>query len=45
VGCIEEVAFRQGWIDAAAMRALADPLRKSGYGEYLLDLVDEAEGR
>ena len=44
IGCIEEVAFREGFIDAAQLRALAEPLRKSGYGEYLLDVLAEAEG-
>ena len=39
VGCPEEIAFRKGWIDEAKLRALAEPLRKSGYGEYLLSLV------
>ena len=39
VACPEEVAFMQGWIDEAALRALAEPLRKSGYGEYLLDIL------
>ncbi len=43
IGCIEEVAFREGLIDAAQLRALAQPLRKSGYGDYLLDVVDEYE--
>jgi len=45
IGCIEEVAFREGFIDADQLRALAEPLRKSGYGDYLLDVVAEAEGR
>jgi glucose-1-phosphate thymidylyltransferase len=45
VGCIEEVAFREGYIDGAQLRALAEPLLKSGYGEYLLDVLAEAEGR
>jgi glucose-1-phosphate thymidylyltransferase len=45
IGCIEEVAFREGFIDAAQLRTLAEPLRKSGYGEYLLDVLAEAEGR
>jgi glucose-1-phosphate thymidylyltransferase len=45
IGCIEEVAFREGFIDAAQLRALAEPLRKSGYGDYLLDVLAEAEGR
>ena len=40
IGCIEEIAWRAGWIDDAQMRALAAPLRKSGYGEYLQRLVD-----
>ncbi|MBI1244808.1 MAG: glucose-1-phosphate thymidylyltransferase RfbA [Alphaproteobacteria bacterium] len=39
IGCPEEVAWRQGWIDDAALARLAEPLRKSGYGEYLLRLV------
>ena len=45
IGCIEEVAFREGYIDARQLRALAQPLRKSGYGEYLLDVLAESEGR
>jgi len=39
IGSIEEVAFRQGYIDAAQLRKLAEPLKKSGYGEYLLRLL------
>ncbi len=38
VGCIEEVAYRMGYIDAAQLRKLAEPLMKSGYGKYLLDI-------
>lgn len=38
VGCIEEVAYRMGYIDAAQLRRLAEPLMKSGYGKYLVDL-------
>ena len=45
IGCIEEVAFREGLIDATQLRALAQPLRKSGYGEYLLDVVAEPRER
>ncbi len=41
VGCIEEVAWRNGWIDDAALRGLAGPLERSGYGRYLLGLLDE----
>ena len=41
VGCVEEVAWRNGWIDDSALRALAGPLERSGYGRYLLGLLDE----
>jgi len=37
----EEVAYRMGYIDAAALRRLAEPLAKTGYGRYLLDVVGE----
>ena len=40
VGCPEEVAWRMGWIDAAALERLAGPLHKSGYGTYLLQLLE-----
>ncbi len=39
VACPEEIAFMQGWIDEGQVKRLAEPLRKSGYGEYLLDLL------
>jgi len=39
VGCIEETAYRNGFINAAQLRALAEPLVKSGYGTYLLQLL------
>jgi len=39
VACPEEIAFMQGWIDAAQVKRLAQPLRKSGYGDYLLSLL------
>jgi len=39
VGCIEEVAYRMGFIDEAQLRAVAAPLEKSGYGTYLLNLL------
>ncbi|SDR81986.1 glucose-1-phosphate thymidylyltransferase RfbA [Agrococcus carbonis] len=35
IGCIEEIAWRAGWIDDAQLTALAQPLLKSGYGQYL----------
>jgi glucose-1-phosphate thymidylyltransferase len=40
IGSPEEIAWREGFIDDAALRALAEPLVKSGYGEYLLGLLD-----
>jgi glucose-1-phosphate thymidylyltransferase len=40
IGCIEEIAFRQGFISAEQLRDLAEPLRKGGYGDYLLGLLD-----
>jgi len=39
IGCIEEVAWRMGYIDGDQLREIAAPLRKSGYGEYLLQLL------
>ena len=39
VSCPEEVAWRQGWIDAAQLQRLAEPMRKNGYGQYLLRLL------
>jgi glucose-1-phosphate thymidylyltransferase len=41
VGCPEEVAWRQGWISADQLAQLAQPLKKSGYGDYLLRLLQE----
>jgi len=39
VACPEEIAFHQGWIDASRLQALAAPLAKSAYGQYLLSLL------
>jgi len=40
VNCPEEVAYRNGWLSEEKLREIAQPLRKSGYGEYLLGLID-----
>ena len=40
VGCIEEIAYKNGWIDKTQLKELAEPLLKSGYGEYLVNLVE-----
>jgi glucose-1-phosphate thymidylyltransferase len=42
VACPEEISWRQGWIDAAKLEALAAPLAKNGYGQYLQRLLREA---
>jgi glucose-1-phosphate thymidylyltransferase len=39
IGCIEEIAWEQGFIDDEGLRAVAAPLEKSGYGQYLLGLL------
>ncbi len=41
VGCPEEVAWRMGWIDDEQLERLAKPLAKSGYGDYLLALLEQ----
>ncbi len=40
IGCIEEIAYRQGFINSEQLRRIADPLLKSGYGEYLLSCIE-----
>jgi len=40
VNCPEEVAYRNGWLNEEKLREIAQPLLKSGYGEYLLQLID-----
>jgi glucose-1-phosphate thymidylyltransferase len=40
IGCIEEIAWRRGFIDDERLRQLAAPLQKSGYGDYLMRLLD-----
>jgi glucose-1-phosphate thymidylyltransferase len=44
IGCIEEIAFQQGWIDASQLRAIADTQAKSEYGRYLRGLADNGPG-
>ncbi len=40
VACVEEVAYRMGYIDERQVRALAEPMRKNGYGSYLLQIIE-----
>ena len=44
IGCVEELAWRNGWIDDDQLRVLAERLAKSGYGVYLQGLLDEKDG-
>ncbi len=44
IGCVEEIAWRNGWIDDGELEGLARPLEKSGYGEYLRRLLDDGRG-
>jgi len=41
ISCIEEIAYRKGFIDKEQLIKLAEPIRKSGYGEYLLRIIEE----
>jgi glucose-1-phosphate thymidylyltransferase len=41
IACIEEIAYRLGFIDAAQLRRLAQPMKKNGYGQYLLKILSE----
>ncbi|MNE88655.1 Glucose-1-phosphate thymidylyltransferase [compost metagenome] len=43
IGCIEEIAYRMGFITAEQLEKIAEPLRKSGYGEYLLSVINQEE--
>jgi glucose-1-phosphate thymidylyltransferase len=42
IGCIEEIAYRNGFITKEQLKQIAEPLVKSGYGTYLMNLVKEA---
>lgn len=41
IGCVEEVAWREGFINDSQLAALAEPLKKSGYGKYMLRLLED----
>jgi len=43
VACIEEIAFRNGWINKTQLIKLAEPLEKTGYGQYLLEIAEEVK--
>ena len=41
IGCIEEIAFRNGWINREELLKLAEPLHKTHYGRYLMKIAEE----
>ena len=41
IACLEEIAYKQGWISAEKVKELAKPLLKSGYGKYLMEIIEE----
>ena len=43
LGCVEEIAWRNGWISDAELISLAEPLLVSGYGKYLLEMIGKAK--
>ncbi|MHB9941088.1 glucose-1-phosphate thymidylyltransferase [Clostridium sporogenes] len=43
IACLEEIAYRKGWIEAKDVIKLAKPLMKTGYGKYLMDMIEEME--
>ena len=43
IACLEEIAYRRGFIDAVELRKLGEELKKTAYGKYLLSIADEAE--
>lgn len=45
IACLEEIAYRKGWITGEQVMELAKPLMKTGYGKYLVDIVDELENK
>ena len=42
ISCLEEIAWRNGWIDDERLRSLAEPMKKNEYGRYLLKLIEQA---
>lgn len=41
IACLEEIAYKQGWIDKEQVIRLAEPLKKTGYGKYLIDIIND----
>ena len=45
IACLEEISYRKGWITSEEVKELAKPLMKTGYGKYLVDIVEELEAK
>lgn len=45
IACLEEIAWRSGWIDDKALRELAEPLKKTSYGQYLIEICETELGQ
>jgi glucose-1-phosphate thymidylyltransferase len=43
IGCLEGIAYRQGWISKERMEKLAQPMLKNNYGKYLLKVINELD--
>lgn len=41
IACLEDIAYREGWITAERLREIAEPMRKNQYGQYLLKILEE----
>jgi glucose-1-phosphate thymidylyltransferase len=41
VACLEEIAYKQGWINKEQIKKLAKPMLKNGYGQYLIQLAED----
>ena len=41
IGCIEEIAYKNGWIDKEKLLELAEPLKKTNYGKYLMEIAQD----
>ena len=39
ISCLEEIAYNNGWISAERLAEIAEPMKKNGYGQYLLNLI------
>ena len=45
MACLEEIAYKRGWIDREQLREVAKPMQKNDYGKYLLQLANNNQGK